>query len=61
MYTFFLNSIIILFLFIKLYHVFFFYQQIILNIVLFSNFILLLGSFRIYSFSQFLAISTINV
>lgn len=61
MYTFFLNSVIFLFLFLKLYHIFFFYQEFILHIVLSFNFILLLGSFRVYSFSQFLAVSTINV
>lgn len=61
MFTFFLNSTIFLFLFLKLYSVFFLYQKILLNFVLFSNFVILLSSFRVTSFSQFLAVSTINV
>lgn len=60
MYSFYINAIIIAFIFIHFWTIILTFYQIILYIILFFNFLILINSSKLYSFYQFLAFSTIN-
>lgn len=60
MYTFYINAIIISFLFLHFWTIIMTFYQIMLYLILFFNFLILLNSIKLYSFYQFLAFSTIN-
>ena len=60
MYSFYINAIIIAFIFIHFWTIILTFYQIILYTILFFNFLILINSSKLYSFYQFLAFSTIN-
>lgn len=60
MYSFYINAIIFAFVFLHFWTIILTFYQSILYIILFFNFLILANSFKLYSFYQFLAFSTIN-
>lgn len=60
MYSFYINAVIISFIFLHFWSIIITFYQIILYLILFFNFLILLNSIKLYSFYQFLAFSTIN-
>lgn len=60
MYSFYINAIIVSFIFLHFWSIIITFYQIILYLILFFNFLILLNSIKLYSFYQFLAFSTIN-
>lgn len=60
LYTFYLNSAILFFIFVHFWSLFIIYEQQLLGFILFFNLLLLINGLRTYTFYQFLAFSTIN-
>lgn len=60
MYSFYINAVILVYIFLYFWTVLFNSYQFLLYVILFFNFLILVNSIKLYSFYQFLAFSTIN-